>query len=146
MHRCEIDWTKVVWSRGGNNMTLQTVDICTQKDDAKLQDGFKSFPSGHSSSMWLDRIGTLTGMLNQCSILRRALLSLAVPCCEAARLRLEGGGVEVLHCSDPYVGCCSCRRFAYHGCPAPSFRRALRQCYGDTGRLGRIPSILPSSP
>jgi hypothetical protein len=31
-------------------MTLQTVDICTQKDDAKLQDGFKSFPSGHSST------------------------------------------------------------------------------------------------
>ncbi|KAF2653947.1 acid phosphatase/Vanadium-dependent haloperoxidase [Lophiostoma macrostomum CBS 122681] len=48
--RCDIDWTKVVWSRGGNNMTLQTVDICSQKDDAKLQDGFKSFPSGHSST------------------------------------------------------------------------------------------------
>jgi membrane-associated phospholipid phosphatase len=28
---------------------LVTSDICTQTDDSKLQDGFKSFPSGHAS-------------------------------------------------------------------------------------------------
>ncbi|KAF2007231.1 lipid phosphate phosphatase-like protein 1 [Amniculicola lignicola CBS 123094] len=29
---------------------LATIDMCTQKDHAILQDGFKSFPSGHSST------------------------------------------------------------------------------------------------
>ena len=31
---------------------LSTVDICTQTNAAILRDGFKSFPSGHSSSSW----------------------------------------------------------------------------------------------
>jgi membrane-associated phospholipid phosphatase len=30
--------------------TLSTKNICTQTDDAIMQDGFRSFPSGHSSS------------------------------------------------------------------------------------------------
>jgi membrane-associated phospholipid phosphatase len=42
---CEIDYTKI----NAANFTLQTIDICTQKDNYILQDGFKSFPSGHSS-------------------------------------------------------------------------------------------------
>lgn len=33
------------------SLTLATIDICTQTDDYILQDGFKSFPSGHSSGM-----------------------------------------------------------------------------------------------
>jgi diacylglycerol diphosphate phosphatase/phosphatidate phosphatase len=46
-YRCRIDHTKM------NNATyaLQTIDICTQTDNYILQDGFKSFPSGHSSGM-----------------------------------------------------------------------------------------------
>ncbi|KAJ4383985.1 hypothetical protein N0V86_000829 [Didymella sp. IMI 355093] len=31
------------------SLTLQTIEICTQTDNYILQDGFKSFPSGHSS-------------------------------------------------------------------------------------------------
>lgn len=34
-----------------SNMILATIDICTQTDNYILQDGFKSFPSGHSSGM-----------------------------------------------------------------------------------------------
>jgi diacylglycerol diphosphate phosphatase/phosphatidate phosphatase len=30
---------------------LQTIAICNQPDNYILQDGFKSFPSGHSSGM-----------------------------------------------------------------------------------------------
>jgi membrane-associated phospholipid phosphatase len=33
------------------SLALVTIDICTQTDDYILQDGFKSFPSGHSSGM-----------------------------------------------------------------------------------------------
>lgn len=32
---------------------LQTIAICTQTDNYILQDGFKSFPSGHSSGTHL---------------------------------------------------------------------------------------------
>jgi membrane-associated phospholipid phosphatase len=42
---CKIDTTKINLT----NYTLQTIDICTQTDNYILQDGFKSFPSGHSS-------------------------------------------------------------------------------------------------
>jgi len=34
------------------NFTLATFDLCDQPDHAKLKDGFRSFPSGHSSSAW----------------------------------------------------------------------------------------------
>ncbi len=37
------------------SMSLVTIDICGQTDNYILQDGFKSFPSGHSSGM-LDSI------------------------------------------------------------------------------------------
>ncbi|KAH7402674.1 lipid phosphate phosphatase 1 [Pyrenochaeta sp. MPI-SDFR-AT-0127] len=43
--RCVIDFDKVNKDR----MVLQTIDICTQTSNYILQDGFKSFPSGHSS-------------------------------------------------------------------------------------------------
>ncbi|KAF2703869.1 PAP2-domain-containing protein [Pleomassaria siparia CBS 279.74] len=51
--RCEIneqsreDFTS---DRFRHQLILATVAICTQKNDYILQDGFKSFPSGHSSS------------------------------------------------------------------------------------------------
>lgn len=48
MSRCEADPVKIAAVRAVN-YTLATIDICTQKDDYILQDGFKSFPSGHSS-------------------------------------------------------------------------------------------------
>lgn len=35
-----------------SNWVLVTSDICTNTDDDILQDGFKSFPSGHSSFSW----------------------------------------------------------------------------------------------
>lgn len=44
--RCEIDPAKIV----PGEYILQTIAICTQKNNYILQDGFKSFPSGHSSS------------------------------------------------------------------------------------------------
>ncbi|KAE9963429.1 hypothetical protein BLS_009306 [Venturia inaequalis] len=34
------------------NFSLASHAICTQKDNAILKDGFRSFPSGHSSSAW----------------------------------------------------------------------------------------------
>lgn len=37
---------------GDPRWALHTIAICTQPDNALLQDGFKSFPSGHSSSMF----------------------------------------------------------------------------------------------
>jgi membrane-associated phospholipid phosphatase len=40
-----VDETKIT----GGKYDLQTIDICTQTDNYILQDGFKSFPSGHSS-------------------------------------------------------------------------------------------------
>ncbi|KAJ6196665.1 lipid phosphate phosphatase 1 [Bipolaris maydis] len=43
--RCLVDQAKINTER----YALQTIDICTQKDNYILQDGFKSFPSGHSS-------------------------------------------------------------------------------------------------
>jgi membrane-associated phospholipid phosphatase len=43
--RCLVDETKVNKAL----YALQTIDICTQTDNYILQDGFKSFPSGHSS-------------------------------------------------------------------------------------------------
>jgi diacylglycerol diphosphate phosphatase/phosphatidate phosphatase len=42
---CDIDFTKV----NTDKFMLQTIDICQQKNNYILQDGFKSFPSGHSS-------------------------------------------------------------------------------------------------
>ncbi|KAI8937442.1 hypothetical protein NX059_005164 [Plenodomus lindquistii] len=48
MSRCEADPKKIAAVRAVE-YTLATIDICTQKDDYILQDGFKSFPSGHSS-------------------------------------------------------------------------------------------------
>jgi diacylglycerol diphosphate phosphatase/phosphatidate phosphatase len=35
-----------------NNFTLADHSICGQKDNAILKDGFRSFPSGHSSSRY----------------------------------------------------------------------------------------------
>ncbi|KAL1796303.1 hypothetical protein ACET3X_004843 [Alternaria dauci] len=43
--RCIVDETKIV----PGPYVLQTIDICKQTDNYILQDGFKSFPSGHSS-------------------------------------------------------------------------------------------------
>jgi diacylglycerol diphosphate phosphatase/phosphatidate phosphatase len=45
--RCQVDESKINHAL----YALQTIDICTQKDNYILQDGFKSFPSGHSSGM-----------------------------------------------------------------------------------------------
>lgn len=42
-----IDQTKI----NTTQYALQTIDICTQTNNYILQDGFKSFPSGHSSGM-----------------------------------------------------------------------------------------------
>ncbi|KAJ4374144.1 hypothetical protein N0V83_002885 [Neocucurbitaria cava] len=43
--RCLIDAAKI----DKTEYALQTINICTQTDNYILQDGFKSFPSGHSS-------------------------------------------------------------------------------------------------
>jgi len=43
--RCIVDEAKINTAK----YALQTIDICTQTDNYILQDGFKSFPSGHSS-------------------------------------------------------------------------------------------------
>lgn len=43
--RCIVDQSKI----NTTLYALQTIDICTQTDNYILQDGFKSFPSGHSS-------------------------------------------------------------------------------------------------
>ncbi|EOA81558.1 hypothetical protein ACJQWK_10499 [Exserohilum turcicum] len=43
--RCRVDQSKI----NKTLYALQTIDICTQTDNYILQDGFKSFPSGHSS-------------------------------------------------------------------------------------------------
>ncbi|KNG47478.1 lipid phosphate phosphatase 1 [Stemphylium lycopersici] len=43
--RCMVDQAKINTAA----YALQTIDICTQTDNYILQDGFKSFPSGHSS-------------------------------------------------------------------------------------------------
>jgi len=45
--RCLVDQAKINPAK----YALQTIDICTQTDNYILQDGFKSFPSGHSSGM-----------------------------------------------------------------------------------------------
>lgn len=47
MYSCQIDESKINHAL----YALQTIEICTQKDNYILQDGFKSFPSGHSSGM-----------------------------------------------------------------------------------------------
>lgn len=44
---CKIDADKI----DKTQYALQTIAICTQTDNYILQDGFKSFPSGHSSGM-----------------------------------------------------------------------------------------------
>jgi diacylglycerol diphosphate phosphatase/phosphatidate phosphatase len=46
---CKLDPAKI----DTTNYTLQTIGICTQTDNYILQDGFKSFPSGHSSGKFL---------------------------------------------------------------------------------------------
>ncbi|KAF2109311.1 lipid phosphate phosphatase-like protein 1 [Lophiotrema nucula] len=51
--RCQVDPKKYdEWFnlQGVQKLVLVTHDICTQTDKAKLNDGFKSFPSGHSST------------------------------------------------------------------------------------------------
>jgi membrane-associated phospholipid phosphatase len=50
--RCKVkpDWEKPENAVGTEPWLLYTIKICTQGDNAILQDGFKSFPSGHSSS------------------------------------------------------------------------------------------------
>ncbi|KAF2022065.1 PAP2-domain-containing protein [Aaosphaeria arxii CBS 175.79] len=47
IHRCNLnmDMVKAIADR-----TLATVKFCQEEDKAKLNDGFKSFPSGHSST------------------------------------------------------------------------------------------------
>lgn len=60
LSRCQPDFSRVPgpnanpavsgYATGVNNLwILVTSDICTQRDDDILQDGFKSFPSGHAS-------------------------------------------------------------------------------------------------
>lgn len=57
--RCQPNITMI---SGGQNIDLPTIvgqfglsnhSICTQTDNAILKDGFRSFPSGHSSSKYL---------------------------------------------------------------------------------------------
>ncbi|KAF2741289.1 lipid phosphate phosphatase-like protein 1 [Polyplosphaeria fusca] len=36
--------------KGIDSLAMATIQICNQDNDAKLQDGFKSFPSGHAST------------------------------------------------------------------------------------------------
>jgi membrane-associated phospholipid phosphatase len=45
LRSCKIDEAKI----DQGTRILQTIAICTQTDNYILQDGFKSFPSGHSS-------------------------------------------------------------------------------------------------
>lgn len=44
---CNIQYDEINHAR---NYKLATVDICKQPNEYKINDGFKSFPSGHSSS------------------------------------------------------------------------------------------------
>jgi membrane-associated phospholipid phosphatase len=53
--RCLVDEKKIKHG----DWLLQTIDICTQPDNYILQDGFKSFPSGHSSGR-LNRVAFQT--------------------------------------------------------------------------------------
>ncbi|KAI3573749.1 PAP2 superfamily-domain-containing protein [Fusarium oxysporum f. sp. albedinis] len=56
LSRCEPDWKTVKdhiaggYSWGNMNGQLVYAGICQQKDSYKLDDGFRSFPSGHASS------------------------------------------------------------------------------------------------
>ncbi|KAF2735476.1 PAP2 domain-containing protein [Polyplosphaeria fusca] len=59
LSRCQPDLSLIpraeVSTAGGefNSLwVLATSDICTNQDDSILQDGFKSFPSGHASFSW----------------------------------------------------------------------------------------------
>lgn len=59
------------------NFSLASHAICTQKDNAILKDGFRSFPSGHSSSMFQPPMA-LNLQLTICRRLGRLVLSLLV--------------------------------------------------------------------
>lgn len=63
LSRCQPDLSRIGSSPGTNALNptgeqfnnlwvMVTSDICTQSDDDILQDGFKSFPSGHASFSW----------------------------------------------------------------------------------------------
>ena len=80
-HSCLIDPKKYqdyLALEGVQKLVLVTHDICTQTDMAKLNDGFKSFPSGHSSSRFLF-FSRLDLGLTAHSCFRRTVLSFSLP-------------------------------------------------------------------
>lgn len=50
--RCQPDPEIMAALLQPGNFSMASHAICTQKDNAILKDGFRSFPSGHSSSMF----------------------------------------------------------------------------------------------
>ena len=67
---------------------LQNVTICTQPSNYILQDGFKSFPSGHSSGTSI--LSAHWHQLMQSSFIRRSFLSLHLPRGETPCSRCKG--------------------------------------------------------
>ena len=70
---------------------LSNITICTQTDSSILQDGFQSFPSGHSSSKLhtaaLYEIRNREQSLTLSSLVLRSLLPLPIPCWQIAHFR-----------------------------------------------------------
>lgn len=60
---------------------LVTVDVCTETDHHKLHDGFRSFPSGHSSLAFSSLAWTAIFLASQTGVFRpRASLAAVVVC------------------------------------------------------------------
>ena len=123
---------------------LQTIAICTQDNNYILQDGFKSFPSGHSSGMLMD-LCVLVTQLTLNSLVCWLVLPLALPCGKTACIGCQGRSLAYLCRHGSNARRSAHHRHTYHGCPPSSIRCHLRCDAGHTCVVGCIPTVFPAS-
>jgi hypothetical protein len=143
---------------------LSSHSICTQTDNAILKDGFRSFPSGHSScsSIYspispaalidtpqhslpylLSHLLTYLPFASP-SLLRWSRLPVPLPRRKTPRPRHPRRSLEVLRSPRPHPRRGPRGRIPYHGRPAPPLRRDNGLHARRRSRLRRVQTVLPA--
>lgn len=132
-------------SKNAETFGLVAVTICTQTNSRILNDGFKSFPSGHASGEFTRFSSSFSPLLTRYSRFRWPRLPLILSGWEAPYPRHPRRGLEDPIGSHSSSRRISCLRQPHHGCPTSPIRHHKRRCPGFLRRLGLVPPILPSS-
>ena len=124
---------------------LSNSTICLQQNHAILKDGFRSFPSGHSSCRFTRRVLYYNSeLIPRCSCVCWTFLSLSLSCGKTTYFGQEGRGLEIISRHDTNSRCGSDCYLTHHGRSSSSLRRYFWELPWDcNGVWGLSPVLSP---